>query len=284
MQANESDVLIRISEIETDPKVNLKVSVKLTDPHDLVISAKNALSVRNEHTERSLRNEGVLGNAGSLSIHVSPKNVGRALRLFDTLIKAFLARGHQFNGSTVDLGGQRYEVSIREKLKKVEGSSFEKTPTDVLCLKVHGGYPLFEIYDSKSVLIEEKIARVVAKVELDVEYFREVWAQNDKLREIESEQKRILAETLARQKKELADFKLLLNSAHRAFETKIIRDYIQLTEDKANQAGSLSTDLENWIVWAREKADWYDPHIEKEDELLKGFDKATLAFGVMNER
>lgn len=263
----ESDVLVRISEIERDSKVSLKVPDKLSDPHYLVIAAKNALS---------LRNEGVSANAGSLSIRVSPKNIGRSLRLFDTLIKAFLARGHQFSESNVDLGGQKYEVSIREKLKKSEGSSFGNTPTNVLCLKVYGGYPLFEIYDSKTVLIEEKIARIVAKVELDVEYFRKIWAQNAKQREEEMEKEKIRLELVARKEKELTDFKLLLNSAHRAFEARLVRDYIQLTEDKAKQTGTMSTDLEDWITWARNKADWYDPHIEKEDELLTDVDKITL--------
>lgn len=277
------DVLDRISEIDKDSKVNLKVPVKLTDPHNLVIAAKNALSLRNEHTAHSLRYEGVLANAGPLSIRVSPKNVGRALRLFDAVIKVFLARGHQFTGSGVDLGGQKYEVSIREKLKKVEGSSFEKSPTDVLCLKVHGGYPLFEIYDSKSVLLEEKIARIVAKVELDVEYFRMIWANNAKQREEEMAIERIRLEYLTQQENELKAFKLLLNSVHRSFEANLVRDYVQLTEDKAKQTGSISADQKNWILWAREKADWYDPHVEKEVELLKGIDRSTLAFGVMNE-
>ncbi|MBZ0246875.1 MAG: hypothetical protein K8H85_13105 [Cyclobacteriaceae bacterium] len=283
MAAIESDVLDRITEIEKDSKVNLKVPVKLTDPHNLVIAAKNALSLRNEHTAHSLRNEGVLANAGPLSIRVSPKNVGRALRLFDAVIKVFLARGHQFTGSSVDLGGQKYEVSIREKLKKVEGSSFEKAPTDVLCLKIYGGYPLFEMYDSKSVLIEGKIARIIAKVELDVEYFKKIWARNAKQKEEEMAIEKMRLEYLAQQENELKNFKLLLNLAHRLSEAKLIRDYVQLTEDKAKQAGSISADLENWILWAREKADWYDPHIEKEVELLKDVDKVTLAFGVMNE-
>lgn len=151
-----------------------------------------------------------------------------------------------------------------------------------MCLKVHGGYPLFEIYDSKSVLLEEKIARIVAKVELDVEYFRKIWARNDKQKEEEMAIERIRFEYLAQQENELKDFKLLLNLAHRSFEAKLVRDYIQLTEDRAKQAGSISAAQENWILWAREKADLYDPHIEKEVELLKDVDKAVLAFVVKN--
>ena len=29
-------------------------------------------------------------------------------------------------------------------------------------------------------------------------------------------------------------------------------------------------------MWARKKADWYDPEIEEEDEILKGVDKDEI--------
>lgn len=114
----EIDVLDRISEIEKDSKVNLKVPVKLTDPHNLVIAAKNALSLRNEHTAHSLRYEGVLANAGPLSIRVSPKNVGRALRLFDTVIKVFLARGICLQEAVLILVGKSMRYQFERSLKK----------------------------------------------------------------------------------------------------------------------------------------------------------------------
>jgi hypothetical protein len=96
-------------------------------------------------------------------------------------------------------------------------------------------------------LIEEKIARIVARLELEVKGLKEIWAQNAKLRENEKEQENKRLEHLARKERELADFKLLLNTAHRAFEAKIIRDYVQATENKAKQTGGMSKDLENWI-------------------------------------
>ena len=130
MFVNESKVLERISDIEKDPRVNLRVPPKLTYPDDLVVSAKNALAVRNENTDWSLQHEGVLTNSGSLSIRVAPKNVGRALRLFDAIIKAFRVRGHSFIVTSVNIQGQKYEISIREKLKKVD--NYKKIPTDYL--------------------------------------------------------------------------------------------------------------------------------------------------------
>jgi len=189
------------------------VPEKLVNPDPLIAEAKKGLSKDGEHSSWSLKNEGVVSNSGSLLIRVAPNNVDRALRLFDTIIKVFKTRGHLFEGSTVHLGKQRYEISIRENLTKLD--ECKKRPTNILCLKVYAGYPRFEIYDSKSLPIEERISRAVAKVELEVEYFLRVWAENDRREEAVRQREIAEAEILARKKKELTDFKLLLNAAQR---------------------------------------------------------------------
>lgn len=211
MEWDENEVKERILEIESDPRVSLKVPERLVNPDPLVADAKKGLSKNGEHSSWSLKHEGVVSNSSSLSIRVAPKNIDRALRLFDTIIKVFKARGHHFEGNTVHLGKQRYEISIREKLAKLD--EHKKQPTNILCLKVHAGYPRFEIYDSKSVPIEERISRAVAKVELEVEYFLRVWAENDRRAEEQRQREIAKAEVLARKRKELDNFKLLLNAA-----------------------------------------------------------------------
>jgi hypothetical protein len=35
---------------------------------------------------------------------------------------------------------------------------------------------------------------------------------------------------------------------------------------------SLDEELNNWIVWAKDKANWYDPLIRKEDDFLSDYD------------
>lgn len=34
----------------------------------------------------------------------------------------------------------------------------------------------------------------------------------------------------------------------------------------------------DWIAWARKKADWFDPTIEAEDELLKHINRNNISF------
>ena len=44
------------------------------------------------------------------------------------------------------------------------------------------------------------------------------------------------------------------------------------------KTNTLDADKKEWINWAKEKADWYDPFIEKDDALLSGIDRDSLKF------
>jgi hypothetical protein len=39
----------------------------------------------------------------------------------------------------------------------------------------------------------------------------------------------------------------------------------------------LTEENENWALWARKKADWYDPIISRKDEYLNEEDRKNLA-------
>lgn len=58
----------------------------------------------------------------------------------------------------------------------------------------------------------------------------------------------------------------------------MLRNYISAAEKFARE-NQVDKELEEWLAWARKKADWYDPFIESEDELLKGVDRNTLSMG-----
>jgi hypothetical protein len=42
-----------------------------------------------------------------------------------------------------------------------------------------------------------------------------------------------------------------------------------LIENKENK----STEIEEWLIWAKSKLDWYNPTINADDELLNNVDK-----------
>ena len=39
-------------------------------------------------------------------------------------------------------------------------------------------------------------------------------------------------------------------------------------------------EIEEWLIWAKNKADWYDPYINLKDPLLEDVNKETLSFAV----
>jgi hypothetical protein len=80
-----------VKEIEADSSINLIVPEKLTNPDKLIISVKDDL-----YKSKVLKKEEgiVYSSQEVLNINVSPNNIGRALRIMDTLIKALKQRGH----------------------------------------------------------------------------------------------------------------------------------------------------------------------------------------------
>ena len=73
---------------------------------------------------------------------------------------------------------------------------------------------------------------------------------------------------LKKWKKEIADFKEWLDQAKRWKEAKLIREYLEHIQSNTNQNNTSTQEIKDWILWARDKAAWYDPLINKEDEIL----------------
>ncbi|WP_223267241.1 hypothetical protein [Polaribacter sp. IC073] len=62
---------------------------------------------------------------------------------------------------------------------------------------------------------------------------------------------------------ELSKFESLFLTATRWHKSQYIRNYIQEFEAFIIKSNNLNTKEKEWIDWAKEKADWYDPFIEK---------------------
>ena len=78
--------------------------------------------------------------------------------------------------------------------------------------------------------------------------------------------------------KELHDFKLIFKLSKRYKKANDLRNFIDTFEKNAIEKNALTNELNNWIEWVRKKADWYDPFIGAEDDLLCDVDKDSLTF------
>jgi hypothetical protein len=76
--------------------------------------------------------------------------------------------------------------------------------------------------------------------------------------------------------KELENFKGFLEEAARWQKVNLLRSYVEGVELRAIKNNSLSEKMTAWLKWAREKLDWDDPAVNKEDELSGDVDRERL--------
>ena len=145
-------------------------------------------------------------------------------------------------------------------------SSRKFVPSGELCIRI-GSYSQKKIRDGRRPL-EELIPRIMAKLELDAK-------QTMEDRRIQAEKNRIQEEKLRKFReeqeiieKEISDFKELINNANLWHYSRIIRGYIWEVKRTAISNQSLTPEVENWIKWAKMKAEWLDPTSQKTDLLL----------------
>ena len=125
-------------------------------------------------------------------------------------------------------------------------------------------------------LIEEKLLDILIYIELQCKRLSDIWAENDRKRQIELEAEQKRKELLARKQAELNAVADLLNQAIRLQQTKFMRDYVDFVSQNAKNNLNKNAELIDWISWANHKIDWYDPLIQVEDDLLDDDDRKAL--------
>jgi len=280
-----SPLSIKKREIEDFLKEALSVPVKLTKPDKLILEAREFL--KNEKPHNWLYKNMVETKRGLLDIRVSPNNVARALRFMDTFIKALRIRGHAieigYDKTNIIVNKQKFEICLKERLKKVVilgnyGNNTEFHPTGLLYVKMDGYYGK-EWIDGKLTL-EEQLSRILAKLELTAEK-RNVMQEEYRRKEEERKAEELIEkEKWEGKKKELIAFKKLLAESERWQKVKVIRSYINDMESLKKDQDSEQREIDEWLTWAKNKVDWYDPNINLEDPLLGDVNKETLSFVV----
>lgn len=276
INVDQTPLNIRTKEIESDPKAPLFVLEKLTKPDILIQNTKNY--------HQSRKNKDFVRNdkLDTVSIYVEEANYNRALNIMDSFIKLLRHRGHSFRRDINNRGPRIvvYDVeisfNIREKTKRILSDKIYETatyiPTGILILQIGESFRSKEWVDGATKL-ESKLAKVVAKIELDA--LKELeWREKCRIHKIEeAEKEKLRKEYQAKRDKELINTKDLFKLAEYHNKANIIRDYINRIEKQEPNINENPTDLKEWIKWANDKADWLDPLINKNDALLNEKDK-----------
>jgi len=271
---------LKIQEVERDESLSLQVPEKLLKPDPLIAQTKSILSKKKPDGYNYI---GIVSSSyEGLDIRVAKTNVDRVLLFFDTLIRALKARGHYVeirNRKTLAIvGGHDFELFLREKMRKetVQERTWTRQvfhPKGILALQVGGWYG--KEYKDGSTCLEEQLAKIIAGLELSAAQRTEQQLAFEKARIERQEKERLAKELEERKQQDLINFKKLLIDSERWHKAENLRRYIHELEVRAEKNQSHET--QEWLAWAKRKADWYDPFVEADDEFLNGIDKDTLA-------
>lgn len=222
-----------------------------------------------------------------LAIHVAPEVFCRALQIADLVIKLLQFRGHDIvvnqSSTFAVVDGERISISIRERNRRVEyrneydNITRDNHPTGSLFLRREGSYSNKKDWRDGKTLLEDQLLAIVDDL---VDTAREMKEQRERSKKAEEErQERARLERELAQKKaaELERFKQLLFEAHRFSLANMVRTYIDQIERNAISSNALTEEKREWISWARQKMDWFDPSRPgMPDELLNGIDIEDL--------
>ena len=274
----------RQTEIELALGEKLIVPERLSKPEDLVVATKERAAAS---SKRDWSSKVFSTYPDELNISGTDALLPRSLRFFDTLIKVLKLRGHTVKAESREtialLFGVEIKIRLREKdklIKEMDGKwpRTLREPTGVLYFGAKPSYIIDKVWIDGPLTIEQQLSNIVAYLEVKGEELRE----ERNLREIRHKKEEELAqqkrEYRQRQERELDDFKLLLNKVKRWQKLNLIRGYIDELETTSIERNIFTEEIQTWVAWARKKADWYDPQINADDELLSDVDKETLTF------
>jgi hypothetical protein len=269
----------RTKEIESNAKAPLIVPEKLINPDILIQNTKKIFEIRKK--DRYYRDEKI----DAIHMPVEEKNFDRALLIMDTFIKLLKFRGHSFKrdhnnwGPHINVNDVLFSFAMREKNKRIPGTKLYESstyvPTGILVLKIGESYKAMEWSDGATKL-EKQLAKIVAKIESEAQIELE-WREECRLHEIKrKEEEKIRKEYEVRKELEFDKTKELFKAAEYHNKAKMIREYIDNIELQATKKKNLTPELKEWLKWAKDKVDWLDPLLNKEDNLLTEKDKQKL--------
>ena len=281
---------------------HIAVLHELIDPHPLVKKTqKSLLAARAGY-------DGLVSPRATdaLNIRVSPKSVGRAMRIMDAFLKACVAHGftvsaghdHTHKDITVHVNGADVKISFAEKVNRVERALTPKEELNKLRLP--------SLYDQPR-HIKFPSGRLSMKITTwSRRGFRRQWTDGKKQRlenclnslfvsllkiSEEIKENRRKAEEAARrreafERERAAKLSLIHEEEERVkqLEAEVgawhrserIRRYVEVVNKAALRAhGTIEegSDLHNWMLWAIEQADRFDPLVKSPPSILDEKDK-----------
>jgi hypothetical protein len=253
------------------PSHHIDVAPRLSHPHRYISQTQEALR-RPVLDQRGMPAPGP--HPPALNLQVSVALQPRALRVADALLKAFALREYP-----VHLGGRATEVEIlgiRISLRWFEPARHVSRPTlsasayvpsGQLQLLADSGYG-GKVADTPSLGVEGQLNQlIISMARRAVERLRDQEARA--LKDAEQQQQRAaLSAQKALQEAERARLRQLEVDADAWRRATELREYLDAFEQATLLRGGVNAEQLIYLQWARAKADWLDPLINRVDALL----------------
>lgn len=280
-----------IRDIKNDKSLPLKVPENFIKTDEIIVRTKKYYSK--------------LGRAKNLEQPEKPKNgifwmdvseslKRRAYLFADTLIKLMKARGHQLvivtdheysyqNGTKLLVFGEYFNIRIREpdnrvmeKDPKYDWYQAKFYPSGKLTLSLDDCSYKRSWGDSKGRLLEDKLPNILAFFELKAKEIKEDRIRSEIWHKEYQRKKKIEEELKLKRDKELNSFKAIIKQSGRWQKSIFLRNYIDAVKNNAIEKGQLTEEFQDWLRWINDKADWYDPFVQKEDDLFSDIDPDSI--------
>lgn len=223
----------------------------------------------------------------SLNITVSQPLLDRALNFFNYLIFEVKRNTGQVRlgptSSYVTIEGIDFDISVREKNNRVTKTSnsifdkFDYHPSGILIAKAGiSRWTSKEWIDTPGNGIESKTQHIVQYLIQAAITRKEDTKRRELERVKEIEQRQIAINFNRRRESEIAKFLNFKRDFEKWDTSNRMRSYLAELERSAIDNNTFDETLRNYINWANEKIEWYDPIVNKSDELLDDVNKDTL--------
>lgn len=269
---------------EASPENRIVVSDALRAPHPLV-----------RRTADAVKPEKIAGTSifdwreQRLDIDVSRPHLGRALRIFDALLKAFERRGWKVSLGTGDdrktyvaLLDHKVPIGIRERLKQVKNEpakrvrlpsgetyvpwqrSYENLPTGSLTLVIRNswGYSVHKRWhEYDKIRLEDRLGEFVVGIVAQAEELREWHRGHEELEQRRLAEQLRRAEEERRREEAAARVRELERQAEIWTKRARVLSYISAVREAASpRPGALKpgSKLDVWLQWAEQHAQSLD--------------------------
>lgn len=221
---------------------------------------------------------------------IAESTLPRVCHIFDALIRAMEPLGCKLTDNLdFIISGERVPIFITEATDKVahvptkeeniqliEYEERRRKNPDTYKPNIrkydhqYNGRICFSVYnkksfrDCKSYCIEDKLGDIMIELYESSEIIRrerEAYEEKERQREEESRRKE---ERRKRYNLEVEHTNALVNAADDYAIAHKIRAYVAAVEMTEN----ISDETREWVEWAKQKADWYDPSIAREDDFF----------------